>query len=275
MMSCTPEMDGPQTVTRPGDTTSVIQVKPYAGLASIYDRVMDHVHYGKWSQYIISLFPRFGIPVSSILETACGTGSHTRCLLREGYRVTGTDLSVEMLHIAGEKIVSEGLIAQLVAADMTALPFGGKFDAVLCLYDSINYLCDEALFRKALNEAARVTRPGGVFIFDVCTMKNSQLFFSNHETTESLDGVTYHRTSRYHSSRRIQENSFVIERNSSRITECHIQRIYRLKEINRMLRGTPFEVLAVFDDMSVLPGSEESERVHFVLKRRGERRDGG
>jgi len=174
-----------------------------------------------------------------------------------------------MLAIARKKLSEAGLNTHLVAADMTALPFGTTFDAVLCLYDSINYLREPAQFLAALTEAARVTRPGGLYIFDVCTVRNSQMFFSHHEMTESVGKATYHRTSRFESAGQLQENAFVIEIDGKRFVERHLQRIYRLTEIRSMVDQTPFDLLGVFDDCTDRPGTEQSERVHFVLQRRG------
>jgi ubiquinone/menaquinone biosynthesis C-methylase UbiE len=230
---------------------------------------MDHVHYETWEQYIVSRFMRYCSSVTTVLEIACGTGSLSRHLLRDGYRVTGVDISVPMLAMARKKLSHAGFNPRLVAADMTVLPFGTTFDAVICLYDSINYLRDPAQFLAALDEAARVTRPGGLYIFDVCTERNSRMFFSQHEMTESIGPITYHRTSRYDSAGRLQENAFVIESDGERIVERHIQRIYRLAEIHGMVAKTPFDLLGVFDDLTDRPGTEQSERVHFVLQRRG------
>jgi ubiquinone/menaquinone biosynthesis C-methylase UbiE len=248
----------------------VTQCKPYTGIASIYDRIMNHVHYEEWAPYIVSVFRRFDIPVSSILEIACGTGSHTRLFAQRGYRVIGLDRALPMLQVAQEKCRSEKARPHFVNADMTALPLGNGFDAVLCLYDSINYLCEKHLFQQALDEAARVTRPGGLYIFDVCTVRNSELYFSDNESTEIFGGTVCRRTSRYNSIKRIQENSFVIDtEDGACLREHHIQRIYRLSDIRDLIERTPFEVLDVFDDMSFLPGSEMSDRVHFVLKKPG------
>jgi len=66
--------------------------QPYSGLAAIYDRVMDHVHYKAWEQYIVSRFMRYHASVTSILEIACGTGSFSQYLLSDNYRVPGVDI---------------------------------------------------------------------------------------------------------------------------------------------------------------------------------------
>ena len=70
-----------------------------------------------------------------MLELACGTGS-ILAQLRDEYEVVGVDLSPQMLAIAWEKLPG----VELIEGDMTEVRLGRTFDAVLCLYDSINHL---------------------------------------------------------------------------------------------------------------------------------------
>lgn len=241
---------------------------PYAAIAEIYDSIMDHVDYSIWADYLSSLFRRFHPQVKTVFETACGTGSLALHLHTMGYSFTGMDRSVEMLKIAASKFREAGLPQRLLAANMTAIPLKKRFDAVICVYDSINYLLEPDDFRKALREAAAITGNDGLFVFDVCTVKNSELFFKDSSMTDIVGDLEYERICRYDSARRIQENRFIISRNGKfRVTETHRQKIYLLDEIGRMIRESPFIEVGRYDDMSFRPGSESSERVHFVLKR--------
>ncbi len=243
----------------------MIRCQPYDGIACIYDRIMNHVHYDEWAPYITSLFRRYKVPVASILEIACGTGSHTRMLVNRGYHVLGIDRSLSMLQAARVKFLADEVKPRFVNADMTAIPLDAAFDAVLCLYDSINYCCENSSFLTALREAARVTRPGGLYVFDVCTVQNSELHFSHRESTETFGDIVCHRTSRFNRSKHLQENTFIIDKDGRNFMEHHVQRIYRIAEIQDMLADTPFEVLDILNDMTFLPGTELSDRVHFVL----------
>jgi ubiquinone/menaquinone biosynthesis C-methylase UbiE len=241
---------------------------PYAAIAEIYDSIMDHVDYSTWADYLTSLFRRFHPRVKTVFETACGTGSLALHLHAQGYSCTGMDRSPEMLKIAALKFRETGLPLRLFAANMTAIPLKKRFDAVICVYDSINYLLEPDDFRKALLEAAAITENDGLFIFDVCTVKNSELFFKESSMTDFVGDLEYERICRFDSSRRIQENRFIIScAGKSPITETHLQKIYLLDEIGRMIRESPFTEVGRYDDMSFRPGSESSERVHFVLKR--------
>ena len=73
---------------------------------------------------------------------------------------------------------------------------------------------------------------------------------------------------KYNHSSRLQENRFLIYlKNGCIVEECHVQKIYFLEEVEEMLVGLPFKKVGVFDDMTFTPGGEDSDRVHFILKR--------
>ena len=228
---------------------------------------MNHVKYDKWADYILSIFHHFGIHGKSILEIACGTGNLSIFLLKHGYDVTGMDLSLAMLKVAADKLKENGMPGKLVAANMTSIPLKKKFDAVLCLYDSLNYLKDPADFKKALDEAYTIIKGGGLFIFDVCTLLNSQVFFSNKSMFEDFGDIKYDRKCHFHESENIQENIFIIEHNGERFVEKHLQRIYELSEVREIISGSLFKMRGMFDDLTFNQGNESSERVYFVLQK--------
>jgi ubiquinone/menaquinone biosynthesis C-methylase UbiE len=228
---------------------------------------MEHVNYEQWAFYLSSLFNRYHLKVNDILEIACGTGSLSLYLHKLGYNMTSTDLSPSMLQVAARKFKENFLPVRLFAANMVSLPVVKQFDAVICMYDSMNYLTKTEDFQKALSEISKVIKPEGIFIFDICTIKNSVLFFSNHSVVEDFGNIRYERKCIFHKNESIQENSFIINSGKKEYREKHLQRIYRISEVDKMLSGLPFKKLDIFDDMSFHRGSEDSERVHFILKK--------
>ncbi|MGW0970395.1 class I SAM-dependent methyltransferase [Streptomyces sp. NPDC002516] len=96
-----------------------------------------------------------------LLDLACGTGIVTSRLAaaRPGLRVTGADAARGMTLRAAER-----LPGAVVRADARRLPFpAGSFDAVCAVW--LLHLLDDA--RPVVAEAARVLRPGGVFVTTV------------------------------------------------------------------------------------------------------------
>lgn len=241
---------------------------PYSELAEIYDRVMDHVDYVSWAKFIASIFQRFRIKVKSILEIACGTGNLSVELHKLGYSMTGMDVSPYMLAKTAQKFRELSIPLKLFSSTMTSIPLACQFDAVLCIYDSINYLTTPDDFMQTFKEVASVIGSGGFFIFDVCTVKNSEMFFSNNIMVENIDGVSYKRVCKFNQSEKIQENQFHISKNGKLYVETHLQKIYRLEEIKAMIKETPFWVRGIYNDLSFMIGTENSERVHFVLQKK-------
>jgi SAM-dependent methyltransferase len=98
-----------------------------------------------------------------ILEYGCGPGSLAFELAREGYRVTGIDISPVAIGIATERAAREGVAdrASFVVMNAEAMTFDDATFDVVCGSGIIHHL-DLDL---ALPEVARVLRPGGRTVF--------------------------------------------------------------------------------------------------------------
>jgi len=104
-----------------------------------------------------ALFDRMGVrPGTELLDIACGSGYAASVAARRGAKVSGLDASEPLLTIARAR-TPEG---DFRVGDMFALPFeDGSFD-VATSFNGIWKGCERALI-----EAARVVRPGGLVGF--------------------------------------------------------------------------------------------------------------
>lgn len=92
-----------------------------------------------------------------VLEVAVGTGRNLAFYPAE-VRLTGVDISEQMLHVARQHATTLGRVATLRQADAEALPFPDvSFDTVVCTLS----LCTIPDEQRAVREIARVLRPGG------------------------------------------------------------------------------------------------------------------
>ncbi|HYF77290.1 MAG TPA: methyltransferase domain-containing protein [Symbiobacteriaceae bacterium] len=102
---------------------------------------------------------------AAILDIGGGPGRYAIALAKQGYRPTLFDLTPGLLAFARTKAEEEGVaLADIICGNALALPFpDATFDAVL-LMGPLYHLLAEADRRRAVQEAFRVLKPGGVCV---------------------------------------------------------------------------------------------------------------
>lgn len=126
----------------------------YDGLADWYDTEFQPAPLeGEAWKAVARLLGR---GAGDLLDLGCGTGGHSAGLGALGWRVTGVDVSEDMLRRARDRGLS------VVRADATALPFGDRsFDAAVSIFTHTDI--DD--FVAAVREVARVLRKGAPFVY--------------------------------------------------------------------------------------------------------------
>jgi SAM-dependent methyltransferase len=95
-----------------------------------------------------------------VLELAFGTGHLAAEALARGATVVGVDVAPAMVALARQRVPG----ASFNEGDAEALPFkDGQFDAVICCFGLLHFAEPD----RALREAARVLKPGGIVSFAV------------------------------------------------------------------------------------------------------------
>ncbi len=97
----------------------------------------------------------------SLLDVACGTGSHL-VHLRRWYEVVGVDIDPGMLDQARHRLPTDFF----VEGDMRTFCLHRTFDAVSCLFSSVGYMGSDRDLNEAVSTMASHLRPGGVFVMD-------------------------------------------------------------------------------------------------------------
>lgn len=135
----------------------------FSGIAPGYDLANDLITFGLARSWRKKLVRWSGVlPGDKVLDCATGTGDlaleFKRAVGRNG-EVTGTDFCQEMLDPAPKKASSLGLDVKFEWADVTDLRYPNDLYDVTSIAYGIRNVEDPV---KALQEMARVTRPGGV-----------------------------------------------------------------------------------------------------------------
>ncbi|MGI8830906.1 MAG: class I SAM-dependent DNA methyltransferase [Candidatus Limnocylindria bacterium] len=133
----------------------------YDKSAELYDLFYDWKDYRAESEKVRALVRDRNPHAQTLLDVACGTGSHL-IHLREWFEVEGTDLSASMLNVAAERLPG----VMLHEADMRDFDLGRTFDVVTCLFSSIGYVQTTDGLSRALHAMTRHLAPAGVLIIE-------------------------------------------------------------------------------------------------------------
>jgi SAM-dependent methyltransferase len=107
-------------------------------------------------------------PTSRVLDAACGTGVDAAVLARRGFTVWAADGSEAMVEGAAGRFRREGLAVPVLRSNWADLPAatGERFDAVLCLGNSLVHAAGRDPMVQALTGLRRMARPGGYVVVD-------------------------------------------------------------------------------------------------------------
>lgn len=143
---------------------------PYRGVAHHYDLHGWDWYDGTYGARLVELLRERGLPPGGrVLDAGCGTGTLALRLAREGFEVTGVDLSSRMIEQARSKD-SGGAVTWRVA-DLTALDLGGDFDAIVSVADVFNHLPTLDDWEAAFRGLRGHLRPGGMVFADTMTCR--------------------------------------------------------------------------------------------------------
>jgi len=244
-------------------------VEPYSKLAYIYDDVMAHVDYKNWSRYIQKIIQKWHSGTKKILDISCGTGNLLLELDSRRYQLHGFDSSFDMLQRARRKCMPYNISIPLWQSNMISFRLKQKVDVIISLYDSVNYILDISDWKNMFDCVYDGLNIGGLFIFDICTEKNSKKYFANYFEKKIGNGYYYTRESNYDSTSKIHSNRFDIhfDLENKTYVELHKQRILLLKDVLNLISITNFKFLGAYNGFTFKYGNENSLRIHFVLKK--------
>ena len=249
-------------------TDDAREAPPYALLAEGYDAVMAHVDYDAWADYVHALLLKHHEAVHSILELGCGTGSLALALHPYGpFDYHATDGVKAMVDVARRKAEAEGVPMTCSVADFRAVPTVPPVDAVLLLYDGLNYLLEPSDIAGLFDGVARALKPGGVFLFDQSTPQNSLNNADGFDDAGRTEAFEYLRTSHYDPATHLHTTRFRLGINGRTYSETHVQRAYEMGEIELLIARSLLERVAAYDGFSLDPAEASAERIHWVLRK--------
>lgn len=202
-----------------------------------YGRDFAEIYHEAWTRFPLAQAPKVvarlrGFP--RVIDLACGTGVLAAALTRAGHAVLGIDASPAMLAIARRTAPR---------ATFRRAAFGAPLppaDAVICTFDSLNYLLRPARLTATFRRVARALRPGGIFLFDMNTMQGLRVRWKGTRVHRGADWFVLVELSSNSRTRRGFFSITGFRRRGAgwrRFRERHVQRGYTWAEIRACARA--------------------------------------
>ena len=244
----------------------------YEYLAQCYDQFTEDVNYDLWADYVERHFARSRLPIRTVLDLACGTGSLTRLLALRGYEMIGADLSEEMLAQAAEKCRGVGEPEPIFLHQaMEELDLYGTIDACVCCLDSINYVTRSGKLARAFQRVHTFLMPGGLFLFDINTPDklqglDGQIFLDENETSYCVWRADYSPRRRVCT---YGMDIFQREENGlwRRWEEVHEEFAYQPEELEELLRQAGFRRIKQYGELRMTPPRAGEGRIFFAARK--------
>jgi SAM-dependent methyltransferase len=220
----------------------------YKVLPLVYDRWQKS--YGK--DYSTLILPRvlatirdFEMPVSTMMDLACGTGVLALYLVRKGWRVWGVDASEGMVAAARAKVRGKRCRVTFLQQDMRYVQLPHQVTLVTSFFDSVNHLRSLRDLRKTFGAVYASLLPGGHFVFDVNNLLCFSTLWTHTETIRHKD-FTMVLANEYRKSTRAARSLVTLDVKTPdgerRLTETVCERYFSRDEIRRALAGTGFRI---------------------------------
>ena len=241
----------------------------YQQLAGAYDELTWDVGYEKRADFLEKLFRRSRIPVHTVLDLACGTGSMTWLLAGRGYELIAVDGSQEMLAAAREKNAPAEVPPLFLHQSMPRLDLYGTVDAAICCLDSLNYLTSPTDVQRTFQRLHLFIAPGGELIFDVNTLDkfqslDGQVFLDETEESYCVWRTEFRRNICTYWVDLFRKGT---DGRYRRDTELHRQRYYAPEELAGWLREAGFGNIRVYGDCRLRRPKDGEQRIYFCCTR--------
>ena len=242
----------------------------YEALAASYDRLTNDVDYRATVDFYRDILEQEGLHPRTAVDLACGTGTVSLLLARQGLDVTGVDLSEEMLTMAQQK--AEGLEnpPRFVRQSLQQLSLPRGVDLAVCALDSLDYITNPQDCAEAIRRVYRALNPGGIFIFDVNTPEklramDGQVFLDEDEDVycvwrgefDEQTNICSYGMDLFQRQGRLWRRSF----------EEHREYAYSAEQLTGFLKAAGFTGIRVYGDRRMEPPRPGEQRIYLKARK--------
>ena len=227
----------------------------YKTISYYYDEIMEVIEYDLWVNFVKPYLKKD----SHILDLACGSGTFANSIANLGYKISGLDLSEEIINVAKEKTKMNHNEIDYQVQDMSNFKYDNKFDVITCFFDSINFL-EENNIKPLFDCVYNHLEDGGYFIFDIFTY--SKMKYTNNKTLKGKLAFAKYKW-KMKVKKDILYHAITIKDNDETIVESYKEYYYDYQK----LLDERFKVIKVITDFKDNFDLKKGERILVVLKK--------
>lgn len=236
----------------------------YEDFSYIYDKLSFDLDYEGYADNILKLAKEYKIKKENMLELAAGSGMLTKYFFDEFENIDALDISPDMLNVFANKYDNDNI--NLIYYDMVEFENPGKYDLIVILLDSINYVTDPKDLQKLFDNCYKNLKDEGILVFDINSeYKMTQVFGSNCYVYEYED-IFYTWGNFYEDDLVDMHLNFFVENEDGsydRIYEYQQERIYRTNEVTKMVEQAGFKDVKTYDEDDFGRVKDDSQRILF------------
>lgn len=243
----------------------------YQTFARFYDELTQNVEYEKIAGCFDSLILRYG-KKGLLVDLGCGTGSLSIALAKLGHEVIGVDSSEMMLSQAFNKMYGAGQSITFLHQNMEELDLYGTIENVVSSLDSLNHVMEDEALLRTFQRVSLFLERGGLFLFDVNTPYKHEKVLGDETFVYDLDNiycVWNNEYDRVKKQTQISLDFFEAQEDGSyvRTGEQFFERPLDRGQIEALCKGSGLKVIAEFDDYTLGPVHEKTQRAIYVTQK--------
>jgi|GEM_PF-207341 len=212
----------------------------------------------------------------TVLDLGCGTGEHLNSLKKYGIKCTGIDSSEEMLKTA-KKRYPTGISFE--HADLRNFDYYSRFDLVMSLFGSMDYLIEDEDVDKLFWNTWRAMKPDGLGVFEIWNsapvkkIRNKPVtpisqtlyegtFISRHRGFTLLESENPRTVVQVDYRYDVQTGNDV-----KSFEDRHVMRAFSFSEINTFLNKNGFAVENIYANSRLEPLNVNSNKMLVIFKK--------
>ncbi|MFO3715871.1 MULTISPECIES: class I SAM-dependent DNA methyltransferase [Anaerococcus] len=236
----------------------------YEDFSYIYDKLSFDLDYKGYANNILELVENYNIKKENMLELAAGSGMLTNYFFDEFKNIDALDISPDMLNVFAKKYDNDNI--NLIYYDMVEFENPGKYDLIVILLDSINYVTDPKELKKLFANCYKNLKEDGLLVFDINSeYKMTEIFGSNCYVYEYED-IFYTWDNFYEDDLVDMHLNFFVENEDGsykRIYEYQQERVYKTSEVKNMVEQAGFKDIKTYDEDDFDDVRDDSQRILF------------